>query len=351
LGREPKPEPVNDDLAEPIRIAEMVGELLAASPRLPTGFGLEQFQQNTRNFRRNRQFHRAVRHRNVRGWMNAGNAPRMDSLVLLSISQNVSMLRLLTERITVIPPDTNPRHSPHAHFRVSDSAIEGALNAALRDDIPQSLPEIAMHLGYRGVESLRRRFRDLCDEIASRRRAILKRSPAPPSVPLPRERIERALSEVLNQGAPVSLQSLAASIGLRNKRRLYKGFHELRNAVIANNRRLRQQLKQQRIDATEGVLRAALTETPAPTVTDIARRLGLKGVTSITSRFPGLSAELMQRRRVPISDRTILGTHSEFVILHQDLSGFAHCQPWTKSLVPNPSDDQTSDSKNSTNTD
>jgi hypothetical protein len=106
----------------------MVGELLAASPRLPAGFGLDQFQENTRNLRVNRQFHRVIRRRNVRGWMNAGHAPRMDSLVRLSLSQNASMLHLLTERITVIPPDSNPRHSPHAHFRVSDSIIVGALN-------------------------------------------------------------------------------------------------------------------------------------------------------------------------------------------------------------------------------
>ncbi len=112
-------------------------------------------------------------------------------------------------------------------------------------------------------------------------------------MPLPRERIERALSEALSQAVPVSLQSLATSIGLRNKRRLYKGFHDLRNALIANNKRLRQQ----RVDAMESALRAALNETPAPTVTDIARRLGLKGVTSIMRRFPDLSAELKQRRR------------------------------------------------------
>jgi hypothetical protein len=151
-----------------------------------------------------------------------------------------------------------------------------------------------MHLGYRGVESLQRRLRDLCDEIVRRRRSILRRSPAPPGVPLPRERIERALSEALRQGAPVSLHSLAESIGLRNERRLYKGFHELRKAVIANNMWLRQRSS----DATEGVLREALTETPVPMVTDLARRQGLKCVTSITRRFPGLSAELRQRRRV-----------------------------------------------------
>jgi hypothetical protein len=150
-----------------------------------------------------------------------------------------------------------------------------------------------MNLGYRSIAPLQCRFRDLCNEIVRKRRVNLERSLTPPSVPLPRERIERALSDALNQDAPVSLHSLAVKIGLHNKRRLYKGFHDLRNAIIANNKRLRQQ----RVDATENALQTALSETPAPTVTDIARRLGFKGVTCITRRFPDLSAELRQRRR------------------------------------------------------
>jgi hypothetical protein len=286
-------ESFDGDLPEQVRIAEMVGELLAASPRLPTGFGLEQFQENTRNFRRNRQFHSTIRRDKVRGWTNAGNAPRMDSLLLLSLRQNVSMLRLLTEKIFVTTAATATQHSTHAHFRVFDSDVESALRAALWDDVPQSLAEIAMTLGYRSVTPLQGRFRDLCDEIVRKRRANLKRSPTPPSIPLPRERIERALSEALNQGALVSLHSLAAKIGLRNKRRLYKGFHDLRNALIANNKRLRQQ----RMDAIESALRTALTETPVPTVTEFARRLGLKGVTWIARRFPDLFAQLKQRSR------------------------------------------------------
>ena len=205
LGREP--EPIECQISEPVRIAEMVAELLAMSPRLPAGFGLDQFRENMRNLRVNREFHRAVRRRKVTRRMNVGHAPRMDSLVRLSLGQNGSMLQLLTERITVTRPDSNP----HAHFRIAGSIIEETLNGALRDDGPQSLAEIATHLGYQGVESLQRRFPDLCDEIVRRRQAVLKRSPAPPTVPLPRERIESALSEALHQGGPVSLHSLHRS--------------------------------------------------------------------------------------------------------------------------------------------
>src|SRR5438105_4636961 len=97
-----------------------------------------------RNLPVNREFHRAVRRRKVTRQMNVEHAPRMDSLVRLSVGQNASIFQLLTERITVTRPDSNP----HAHFRVAGSIIDEALNQALRDDGLQSLAEIATHLGY-----------------------------------------------------------------------------------------------------------------------------------------------------------------------------------------------------------
>jgi hypothetical protein len=290
LGR--ASESVEGDRSQAVQIAEMVGELLAASPRLPAGFGLQQFRENARNFRRNCQFHPTSEHRNVRGWRNRGKRPRMDSLVLLSLRQNVSMLRLFTERGAVEVPIA-PRYA-YVHYRVAAPTVEDALQAALRDDVPRPLPDIAAQLGYRSIAPLRFRFHDLCREIVRKRHANLKRSTGVPcSVPLSREHIERTLLEALKKGGPVSLSSLASAIGLRNKRRLYKGFNDLRKAVVANNQRFRRQ----RLDVIESALRTALTEAPAPSVTDIARRLGLKTVTTLTRRFPDLTTELKRRRQ------------------------------------------------------
>jgi AraC-like DNA-binding protein len=215
--------------------------------------------------------------------------------VALSLSQEVSMLRLLTEKIGVDSAVAGQNHSPRAHYRVADSAVEEALRTALREDIPRPLAEIATHLGYRSVAPLQNRYRELCGQIISKRRFGLKSFPNPPSTPLPRERIEQALSEALNHDGPVSLHSVAAKIGLRNRRRLYKGFHDFRLAIAAKNKRFRKE----RVDAIEGALRAAFDETPVPTVTDVARRLGLRDVTRITRRFPDLSAALRRWRQAP----------------------------------------------------
>lgn len=293
LGRAPQSS-INDR-SESVRIAEMVGELLAASPRLPGGFALDRFRENLRTFRRCRKVHAIVEGGNIRGWMK-GNAPRMDSLVLLSLHQSASMLDLLTERIVVEPRVTS--HPAHAHYRVDGSTVEAALQATLREVVPSSLAEIATRLGYLSVASLQFRFCDLCQAIIRKRRANLKLSSVPVTVPIPRERIEQALLGALARDGPISLSSLGRSIGLRNKARLYKGFHDLRKAVIVNNR----QHRRQRGAAIESALRAALAETPVPSLTDLARRLGLKSTSALTRRFSDLSTELKRRRQAELDN-------------------------------------------------
>ena len=215
----------------------------------------------------------------------------MDSLVRLSHCQNASMLQLLTEPMAVEPRSFS--HPPHAHYRVDGPTVEAALQAALHEDVPPTLADIAARLGYLTAASLQFRCRGLCQAIIRKRRANLKLPSTPAVVPIPRARVEQALSNALAQDEPISLSSLANSIGLRNKRRLYKGFHDLRNAVVANNRRHRAQ----RGTAIGIALRAALAEAPAPTLKAVAKRLGFKSTSALTRRFPDLCAELKRHRQ------------------------------------------------------
>ena len=273
----------------------MVGELLAAGPSLPADFGLVYFQENVRQFARaaggNLRLRAGIQRRHIRGWTNGTNAPRMDSLVALSCSQQVSMLRLLAEKISTAAA-TVPQRSPYSHYRVSNNMAEEALRAALLADVPPSLIEIATHLGYRTVASLQSRYSAFCVEISNKRRDGLKTSfSRRPVVPVSRSHVEEALIEALTKDGPTSLMAVASSVGLRNKRRLYKGFDDLRRALVAKNRRNREQ----RVAAIETTLRAALDERPVPSVTEVARRFGFRSVTAITSRFPELSAELRCR--------------------------------------------------------
>jgi hypothetical protein len=180
------------------------------------------------------------------------------------------------------------------HHRVSDSVVEHALKTALQAVIPPPLQEIANRLQYRTVHSLKKRFPVLCEEIMSRRKTAPRTCrPVPGTVPVPRERIEAALIEALNEDVPTNLRAIAASVGLGTARRLYKGFHDLRSAVVAKNVALRRQ----GVAAIEKALTAAFHEQPVPTVAEVARRLGFAGARPVASRFPELSATLSSHQR------------------------------------------------------
>jgi hypothetical protein len=277
-----------DDLNEHIRVAEMVGQLLAASPSVPANFGTDLFRENVRT---------AGGLRDVRDWVQRGAIPRIDSLVSLSLSCDVPLLRLLMERIET-GNNTEPKHSPKAHHRVADSIVAESLRTALAAFVPPPLREIANGLGYRTVAPLQRRYPVMCGEIASKRRSRMDASDQPSGkTPVPRDIIERALADELEKDDLTSFVAVAASVGLSNKRRLYKGFHAIRRAIVAKNRKIRQQKQ----EAMESALRDAFSERPMPTVTEVARRLGFACVTGVTARFPEQTAALRCARQAQLS--------------------------------------------------
>jgi len=206
LGRVHEVGAINHDVAEQLRTAEMVADLLAASP-------------STRN---------CVHWRNI---------PRIDSLVAFSRTHNVSLIRALAE-----PIDSEQRRLWYVHHRVPTSIVEQALQTALQAATPAPLQVLANHLGYRTDASLRDRFPELCRQIATKGRATLKvfrrRSHV---MAVPRAHVERALVEALNNDGLTHLRTVAASVGLSTTRRFYKDFRNLRLAIVAKNRQIRKQ--------------------------------------------------------------------------------------------------------------
>jgi AraC-like DNA-binding protein len=297
LGCEPQASTSDSELTEQIMMAEMVGELLVAGSTLPAHFGLDLFRENVHSFVRDtggyRRFRAGFHPRHIRDWIRNAAIPRMDSLVMLSRNQNVSLIRLLTERIdSGKKPDQNCVWK--AHYRVATSVVEAALQAALQAAVPPPLQEIANQLGYRTVSSLQYRFPALCCEIAGRRRTEVRTSrPSRSKAPVPRDRIEKALIEELSKAGFTDLRAVAASVGLSSKRRLYKDFRDLRLAIVAKNATI----KKRRLEAIRPALAAAFNEQPVPTVAEMARRLGYATVKPVTSRFPKLTMELRACRR------------------------------------------------------
>lgn len=310
LGRAAKSISIDAELAEAIAVAEMIGELLAASPTLSAHFGLDLLRENVRRFVWSaggyRRLGAETRGVFVRGWIQRESVPRMNSLVNLSRSLSISLVRLLTERINIRSKkrqaETHQKYPWKVHYRVESSIVEDALRAGLQAASPPSLHEIAGRVGYRSVEPLRFRCRALCCEIVRKRRAAMRTSHVSCTrAPVPRERIEKALIAELSQEGFTNLDAVAASVGLSSTRRFYKGFHELRAAIIAKNTTIRKtQLEARRSALTtviEASLGSALHQQAVPTVEQVARSLGYATTKPLTSRFPKLCEQLRACRR------------------------------------------------------
>jgi len=298
LGRTSDATVVHSDLTEQIRVAEMVGTLLAASPALPAHFGLELFRKNVRGLVQDaggyRRFHAGIRHPYVRDWVRRPILPRMNSLIKLSHSQNVPLIRLLTERMEASGNKGDQKCAWKTHYRVESRVVEATLAAATRTAVPPPLEKIANQLGYRTVKSLQSRYPALCSEIVQRRQTWTGVSrPSPSKTPVPRDRIEAALTAELVKPGLTYLRAVAASVGLSSKRRLYKDFHDLRLAISTKNAAI----KKRRHEAIRDALAAAFNEQPVPTVADVARRLGYATVKPLTSRFRELSMKLRSCRQ------------------------------------------------------
>ena len=94
--------------------------------------------------------------------------------------------------------------------------------------------------------------------------------PSACKVPVPRDRIEKALITELRKPGFTDLPAVAASVGLSSPRRFYKNFRDLRLAIVAKNA----VIKNRRRETIRAALEAAFNEQPVPTVADVARRLG-----------------------------------------------------------------------------
>jgi len=124
---------------------------------------------------------------------------------------------------------------------------------------------------------------------------------APTRVPVPRERIEKALMAELSQEGLTNLGAVAAAVGLSSTRRFYKGFHELRVAIIAKNAAIRKQRLEGRRSVLTTVIEAslgsALHQQRVPTAEQVARSLGYATTKPLTSRFPELCEQLRACRQ------------------------------------------------------
>ena len=241
-----------------LKVAHLVGDLLAVAPSLPEAPSPACFKGNFRRcvdeFAGGNHSHFArlsgLSFDSIERWLAPGSSIRLDSFLRMCCALGLPAARFLSERIPVNDPDWErtrreaqeasscaTRRKPHHDRRAPQKVLQPGAASSQTED------------------SLRRKF-----EL------------------------------VLVATGLQALQSIAIGLGFNNSSSLYNRFPDLCRAMVLKNRRWRQQED----DRIRDALTKALDEQPAPSMGELAARLGYTA-NALRSRFPQLSAALAAR--------------------------------------------------------
>ena len=184
--------------------------------------------------------------------------------------------------------------------RLSSEELRQALETILASDeeSPPSIQEVALRLGYRSADQLRRRFPELTRAIVVQHQKYGFNSKKRLSADALRQALETILAS--DEEPPPSIQEVALRLGYRSVSALYSRFPELTHTIVAkyqsynpdkravmNSEELRQIL--------ESILESK--EEPPPSIQEVARSLGYRSETSLYGRFPELTRKIVAKYR------------------------------------------------------
>ena len=184
----------------------------------------------------------------------------------------------------------------------SASEIRQALLAALDESAPRSLSEVARSLGYTNTERLYQADRELCHRIAARHRQSGRshwwRKPGATRI-CEAARLKEILEQSLKSNRPTSVHQIAVSLGYSNDGYVHQKYPELCRAIgekIAL-------AKQDEPDKMRRALEDALHEHPAPTLSKLSGRLGYSSSNVLRAHEPDLCEQLSARHRSHVIER------------------------------------------------
>lgn len=244
-----------------------------------------------------------VKEATVWGWThNPRGVPRLDLLLRVCHRLGASLGDLLTkdsvslnhelidQSLSLMPPNRVQRSHENGEIR-------RAFLTALKCDFAPSVHEFSASLGYKNSDFLRLRYSDLCKKLTARHRKsdrYLERVRLPRRI-LSDKTIKDALQKALEEPVTPSLQEIRKRLGYQSK---YVGrfvlqnrFPELCQAI--GERRAAQQVKYQK--HLRRKLKSVLGEEPAPTLTEVAKRLGFGRYNYLLEHHPDLCRAIVKR--------------------------------------------------------
>ena len=238
----------------------------------------------------------------LQNWLDGATVPRLESLLRTARSLNVPALSFFAPSGPT-PTNIAAAKDAVASTRnrsVSPSRpaiqIRQALLTALDEIVPLSLSEVARRLGYKSTERLYQADRVLCHKIAARHRqsghSHWWKKPGAARI-CEVARLKEILEQSLKSINPTSVHQIAVDLGYTNEGYIRQKFPALCAAISKRVSQMKR-ICSLRIRQT---LEGALNESPAPTLVDLSRRLGYSTSTVLRAHEPDLCDLLARRRR------------------------------------------------------
>jgi hypothetical protein len=228
---------------------------------------------------------------------------RNDLLLKVCHATQVSLINVLTkDNVTpnpnlVVRPRRQVLFTPGFRRHITGE-VEHVLLAALKQDPPPTVREIAKYLGYKAPDFLYCKYPQLCKMLTARYRNHFgyPQNSAHNTTHLTDEKIEHALKEALTVAVPPSIKQIARSLGLSTykPRQLFiSKFPELYRRVLRRRADYRMKHKEQ----IGQQLNAIMREKPPPTLDQVTKRLGYKANTYLRKHYPDLCRRIVERHR------------------------------------------------------
>lgn len=230
----------------------------------------------------------------VYAWLRK-HLPPTDLILKICYRVGISFFDLVTKGDVFPKIELNEQFQLLAHnasttsHRNSDVTRLGLL-AALEEEPPPTLRQIADRLGYKLTRSLHTRYPELTKRLTAKQRAsrpqrrerLRKKDPAA---------IKRALQEALENELPPTLSDIAGNLGYENLRPLRSKFSILCDAILV--RRARYWDKHR--NGIRIKLNAALLVYPPPSPSEVSTRVGYKSGAGLRRSYPELFAAILKR--------------------------------------------------------
>jgi methylphosphotriester-DNA--protein-cysteine methyltransferase len=237
----------------------------------------------------------------VYGWQTGECIPAFDCLLRICFVIGVSLTEFLTnQQLFDKAFRCNERFDAHLQEILATSMrnqhnVREVLEAALMEEPPPSLNEMAERLGYKNKSSLREIFPELCKKITENYRLSESAQNKPPTS---RKKIcddatiQQALELALELECPPTLKDIALNLSYKHLKPLHRRFPKLCRLIVSKRAEYKK-LKQ--LAEIKPKLEAALEEDPPPSLKVLTTRLGFKNTDGITKAFPDLCRAIVTR--------------------------------------------------------